>query len=92
MSRKIAALGFWVLEVYPGGAQDVWKIPRARRDLDGLREGLERMGLRGFERTCTDHELDAATAALVARLHLEGRTEVLGSLSSGAIIMPRPSK
>ena len=42
--------GFRVLEMYPGGAQDVWGIPRAKRDAAGLRRGLERLGARGLGR------------------------------------------
>jgi hypothetical protein len=37
-------------------------------------------------------ELDAATAALVGRLYLQGRAEVLGSVPEGAIVIPRPMR
>jgi hypothetical protein len=82
--------GFRPIEIYPGGAQDVWGLPRAKRDLPGLRRGLTRLGIRGLERTATDHELDAATGALVGRLFLKGEAEVLGDFQTGAIVMPRP--
>jgi predicted RNase H-like nuclease len=36
----------------------------------------------------TDHELDAATAALVGLLFLQNKVEVYGRFSTGAIIMP----
>jgi predicted nuclease with RNAse H fold len=81
--------GFQVVEIYPGGAQDVWGIPRAKRDMTGLREGLGRLGIKGLRGDCTDHELDAATAALVGRLYLEGKADIYGDFSTGAIIMPR---
>jgi predicted nuclease with RNAse H fold len=81
--------GVQVVEIYPGGAQDVWGIPRAKHDMQGLRMGLGRMGIRGLREGCTDHELDAATAALVGRLYLQGKAEVYGDFSSGAIVMPR---
>jgi uncharacterized protein len=77
------------VEMYPGGAQDIWRIPRARRDRQGLRRGLARLGLRGLRAGASDHELDAATGALVGRLYLQGRAEVLGDFETGAIIMPR---
>ena len=81
--------GFQVVEIYPGGAQDIWGIPRAKRNLDGLRKGLSLLGIRGLHEGCSDHELDAATAALVGRLYLQGKAEIYGDFSSGAIIMPQ---
>ena len=81
--------GVQVVEIYPGGAQDVWGIPRAKHDLQGLREGLGRVGIKGLREDCSDHELDAATAALVGRLYLQGKAEVYGDFCRGAIIMPR---
>lgn len=84
----LEAEGFLVVEVYPGGAQDVWRIPRARRSRDGLRRGLTRLGIKGLARSASDHELDAATAALVGWLFIKGEAEVLGDFRSGAILMP----
>ncbi len=80
--------GIRTVEMYPGGAQDVWRIPRAARDGKGLRRGLAKLGLKGLRADCSNHELDAATGALVGRLFLQGRAEVLGDFDSGAIIMP----
>ena len=81
--------GFRVLEMYPGGAQDVWGIPRAKRDAAGLRRGLERLGARGLRPRISDHELDAATGALIGRLFLQGKAGVYGDFRTGAILMPR---
>lgn len=78
-----------VVEIYPGGAQDIWAIPRAKHDMEGLRKGLGLLGIRGLREDCSDHELDAATAALVGRLYLQGKAEVYGDFSCGAIVMPR---
>lgn len=80
--------GFRVVEIYPGGAQDVWRIPRARKDLSGLRRGLGRLGIKGLKTESTDHELDAVTGALVGLLFVKGEAEVYGDFKSGAIIMP----
>jgi hypothetical protein len=80
--------GFRVLEMYPGGAQDLWGMPRARRDVAGLRRGLERLGVRGLGRGLSDHELDAVTGALVGRLFLQGKARVFGDFPTGAILMP----
>jgi predicted nuclease with RNAse H fold len=81
--------GFRVVEIYPGGAQDVWHIPRAKRSLAGLKMGLARRGIQGLRNDITDHELDAVSGALVGRLYLQGKADVLGDFSSGAIIMPK---
>jgi predicted nuclease with RNAse H fold len=88
LKRRLEALGFRVVEIYPGGAQDVWRIPRAKRNKEGLRRGLARLGIRGLAPSASDHELDAAAGALVGWLYLKGQAEVLGDFSSGAILMP----
>jgi predicted nuclease with RNAse H fold len=88
LKRSLEAEGFRVVEIYPGGAQDVWRIPRAKRSLEGLRRGLARRGIKGLIRSASDHELDAATGALVGWLFWRGEGEVLGDFASGAIIMP----
>lgn len=89
--KELNKRGVQVVEIYPGGAQDIWGIPRVKHDMKGLRSGLERLGIKGLREDCSGHELDAATAALVGRLYLEGRAEIYGRFSSGAIIMPRES-
>jgi predicted nuclease with RNAse H fold len=80
--------GFRVVEIYPGGAQDIWHIPRAKRSLSGLRSGLRKLRILNLKKTCSDHELDAATGALVGLHFLQGKAEVYGDFKSGAIIMP----
>lgn len=88
LRQKIEKLNIRVIEMYPGGAQDVWGIPRARRDRAGLKRGLRRLGLKGLRNDASDHELDAATGALVGRDFLAGRAEVYGNFEEGAIVMP----
>lgn len=90
LKRRLERQGFRVVEIYPGGAQDVWGMPRARKNLAGLREGLIRLGLKGLRKDATGDELDAATGALVGLLFLQGKAEVLGDFRAGAIIMPGP--
>jgi hypothetical protein len=89
LKTRIEKKGFRVVEIYPGGAQDIWGIPRVKHDMQGLRVGLSGLGIKGLRGDCSGHELDAATAALVGRLYLQGKTEIYGDFSSGAIIMPR---
>jgi hypothetical protein len=82
--------GFRAVEMYPGGAQDIWGIPRARRDLTGLRRGLQDLGIKGLKKDISDHELDATTGALVGLLFLQDKAEVYGDFTEGAILMPNP--
>lgn len=91
LKERLEIRGLRAVEIYPGGAQDIWNLPRAKRDREGLRRGLARLGVRGIGAGATDHELDAATGALVGRLFLLGRARVLGDFSTGAIIMPPDS-
>ena len=92
LRARLEEVGVRAVEMYPGGAQDIWRIPRARRDRRGLRRGLARLGLTGLRPDASDHELDAATGALVGRLYLQGRAEIFGDFETGAIIMPRRKK
>jgi predicted nuclease with RNAse H fold len=89
LRRRLRWRGYTVIEMYPGAAQDVWKIPRKQGGLTRLRRGLARMGIRGLHKRMNGDELDAASGALVGRLFLLGRAEVLGNFHDGAIIIPR---
>ncbi len=80
--------GFRVLEVYPGGAQDVFGIPRKQKGLDKLLAGLERLGILGLNSKMSDHELDAATCAYVCKLFLENKCVIYGS-GKETIVMPK---
>lgn len=98
LKASLEADGFSVVEVFPGGAQDVLGLPRKQHHLEGLREGLRRLGLRGIRDDATHDELDAITAAYTGRLLLRGEAEVWGGDSSGVqgfrgltegIVMPK---
>jgi predicted nuclease with RNAse H fold len=89
LGERLRARGLPVVEVYPGMAQDILGIPR-KRDRDGLQRGLRRAGVRGIprKRRPTHDELDAATAALVGVLHLEGRTQVVNPGELSPLVAP----
>jgi hypothetical protein len=87
LRRTLENGGFRVIEVYPGGAQDILGIPRKQWGLQRLRAGLEKLGVKGLNDQMSDHELDAATCALVGKLFLEGKSVMYGTLEQ-AIIMP----
>jgi hypothetical protein len=88
LKKKLVRRGFRVIEMFPGAAQDIWGIARKQEGLGKLRKGLERLGLRGLNRKMNGDELDAVTGALVGRLFLEERAEVLGSFREGGIVVP----
>ncbi len=81
--------GYPVIEIYPGAAQDIWKIARKQGGLSNLRRGLEMLGLKGMANHMNGDELDAVTGALVGRMYLKGQAEVLGDFNEGAIIVPK---
>jgi len=91
LRRLLEGEGFRVVEVYPGGAQDILGIPRKQRGLDKLRAGLQALGIKGLPATVSDHELDAVTCAYVGKLFLEKETVCYGP-NSDAIIMPKGEK
>ena len=78
---------FKVIEVYPGGAQDILGIPRKQKGLKKLREGLEKFGIQGLDDAMSDHELDAVTCAFVGRLFLKGKSVTYGTAEQ-AMVMP----
>jgi predicted nuclease with RNAse H fold len=88
LRRVLEDKHFRVIEVYPGGAQDVLGIPRKQQGFERLRAGLEKLGVRGLNSQMSDHELDAVTCALVGRLWLEGKAVIYGTHEE-AIIMPK---
>jgi len=87
LRRTLESKHFKVIEVYPGGAQDILKIPRKQHGLERLRKGLEGSGIKGLDDKMNDHELDAVTCALVGRLFLEGKTITYGTREQ-TIVMP----
>ena len=88
LKKLLEKKGLKTIEVYPGGAQDVLKIPRKQKGLDKLRKGLEKLGIKGLNKKMSDHELDAVTCAIVGKLFLEKRAETLGDPKNG-IVMPK---
>ncbi len=88
LRQRLERAGYRVVEIYPGGAQDIWGIPRAKHGVVELRLGLLRLGIRGMRRKISTHELDAVSGALTGLLFLQGKGEVYGNFSRGAIIMP----
>jgi len=92
LKELLTQKGYKVIEIYPGAAQDIWKIVRKQGGLSKLRKGLEKLGLKGLGKNMNGDELDAVTGALVGRLYLKDRAAVLGNFNDGAIVIPKPVK
>jgi len=89
VKRSLEKLGFKVIEVFPGGAQDVLGLPRKQHSLPRLVRGLITLGMKRLMTTVTGDEADAATCALTGLLYLRGKYEALGDADEGQIIMPK---
>jgi len=89
LKYKIEKMGYKVIEVYPGGAQDLLGIPRKSKGVELLRNGLLKLGIKRIRKNASADELDAVTAAYVAILYLKGETLQLSG-KDGTIVMPRP--
>jgi hypothetical protein len=89
LRRELARRGVRCIEVYPGGAQDAWRVPRKQHDLTGLRAGIVRLGVRGVAPDASHDQLDAVCAALVCRAFVRGRAEVYGARNVAPFVMPR---
>ncbi|MGB8779275.1 MAG: DUF429 domain-containing protein [Candidatus Bathyarchaeia archaeon] len=87
LRKTLESMHFNVIEVYPGGAQDVLGIPRKQKGLDKLRGGLKKLQIKGIANAMSADELDAITCAYVGKLFLEGKTLTYGS-DDQTIIMP----
>lgn len=92
LRKRFERHGFPTLEMYPGGAQDVWTIPRKQHDLEGLRRSLRSIGIRGITGGMNADELDALTGAYVGVLYLRGRAELIGDERTGGILLPHPRR
>ena len=88
LKNMLEAQNLTLIEVYPGGAQDILGIPRKQRGLQKLLEGLKKLGMEGLNSQMSDHELDAVTCAYVGKLFLERKAVTYGAINQG-IVMPK---
>lgn len=90
LRRALVREGFFVIEVFPGGAQDVLGIPRKQRGRDLLAAGLGRLGISGDLGRLSGDELDAVTAAYVGYLYTRGACIAIAPESEMQVIYPAP--
>lgn len=94
LATYFRSLGIPVIEVYPGAAQDIMRIPRKQAGLEFLKDGLIDFGICGeFQQSSVSHdELDAITSAIVGLFFWSGQFEALGSEEEDYLIIPSPSE
>ena len=92
LASALREQGFPVIESYPGAAQDIMSIPRKRKGLEYLEQGLAEFGVSGaFVKGQVSHdELDAITSAVVGAFFWAGHVERLGAdpLAEEALMIP----
>jgi len=81
--------GLRVIEAYPGGAQDMLKLPRKSKGINELIKGLKSLNIRGIRENITHDELDAITCAYVGIKYLQGEYLAIGDPEEGLIILPK---
>ncbi len=93
LAGRLRTAGFEVIEVFPGAAQKRLGLPRKQDNRAELARRLaDAWGLvLPAGRRLTHDELDAATAAIVGLLYLQGRAEAIGDPAEGQIILPAPA-
>lgn len=86
--KKRLEKNYEVIEVFPGGAQDILGIPRKQDGIEGLLKGLKRQGVKNLHKKMNGDELDAVTCALVGMFYVNKKYLALGDPKEGLIIMP----
>ncbi len=92
LAKKLRALGFTVIESYPGAAQDIMQIPRKHAGLPYLKDGLREFGMKEgdwYREKVSHDELDAITSAIVGLFYLAKKYEGLGNDDEEYLIIPR---
>ncbi|MCX8150911.1 MAG: DUF429 domain-containing protein [Candidatus Bathyarchaeota archaeon] len=89
LNKRIKEKHYRTIEVHPTSSRKALQI--ALKDWKSIQETLKALGLQGELQTrrLITHELDAATAALTARLHIDNRTDIFGDEEEGYIVVPK---
>lgn len=89
LAEKIRSRGITVIESYPGVAQDLLHIPRKRKGLDLLVNGMKNFGIHGIKSEITHDEVDAITSALVGYFYLNNQYVGMGNEKEDYLIVPK---
>jgi len=91
LAKTLRKRRLYVIESYPGAAQDILGFPRKRVDLADLQMNLANTGISvTYENEpVSHHEVDALTSALVGYFYLADMYEGIGNNHEGHLIIPR---
>jgi predicted nuclease with RNAse H fold len=89
LKEKLEESGYCVIEVYPGGTQDLLGIPRKSRGTILLKEGLISIGVKGLRCDESGHELDAVTCSLTGIAYIKKMYIEVGDPDECIVILPR---
>lgn len=89
LASALSSRNIKVLEVYPGGSQDVLCIPRKKKSLSLLKRGLEELGISLPIGRLNGDALDAVSAAYTVYLYWRGNYLRLSS-DDCELILPIP--
>jgi len=89
INTLILEKGYKTIEVHPTSTRKALSI--SLKDWGKIQTILKTIGISGEIQTrpLTSHEIDAATAALTAYLHIKNQTEAIGDEEEGFIIIPK---
>jgi predicted nuclease with RNAse H fold len=91
LAKTLRKRRMYVIESYPGAAQDILGFPRKRVDLADLQADLANTGIivASENEPVSHHEVDALTSALVGYFYLADMYEGIGNKYEGRLIIPR---
>lgn len=95
LAKELRAMGYTVIESYPGVAQDILQIPRKGKTVEQfthLKQGLASFGIKGdlLDKPYISHdEVDAITSALVGYFYINEQYVGLGNEDEDYLIVPR---
>ena len=91
LAKTLRKRRMYVIESYPGAAQDILGFPRKRVDLTDLQVDLANTGIIATSENepVSHHEVDALTSALVGYFYLADMYEAIGNKYEGRLIIQR---
>ncbi len=89
LTARLRSIGYNVIESYPGVAQDLLHIPRKRKGLEFLLNGMKNFGIEGIRKDITHDEADAITSAIVGYFYLSNKYVGMGNEEEGYLIVPK---
>lgn len=90
LSDHFKALGYAVIETFPGGCQDILGLTRKQKGLTELINGISLLGIKGeyLAKKISHDEADAITATVAGLFFLNSEYEAIGDPDEGVIILP----